>query len=239
MAAGLGFKEFTTGDVLTAADANGYLASQVVMVFADAAARTSAITSPQEGMISFLKDTNSTEYYSGSAWVAIGGGSTGGYTSLASGNLTGSAVTLNTISGDYRDLVVVWRDARWTATDDRYRFILNNVATAAYTYLTTRNTSTTVASTGVEYNLSQVYTDSLKGGSTDNDAAAILRIYDYANTSANKQYTMQYMANNDNNTFIRVGLVQGVFDSPSAITRIDLQALANFAGGTYELFGVK
>lgn len=73
MAAGLGYKEFTTGDVFTAADANGYLASQVVMVFASAAARTSAITSPQEGMISYLKDTNSTEYYSGSAWVAIGG----------------------------------------------------------------------------------------------------------------------------------------------------------------------
>ena len=73
MAAGLGFKEFTTGDVLTAADANGYLASQVVMVFASAAARTSAIASPQEGMISYLKDTNSTEYYSGSAWAAIGG----------------------------------------------------------------------------------------------------------------------------------------------------------------------
>jgi hypothetical protein len=74
MAAGLGYKEFTTGDVLTAADANGYLASQVVMVFADAAARTAAITTPEEGMISFLKDTNSTEYYSGAAWVAIGGG---------------------------------------------------------------------------------------------------------------------------------------------------------------------
>ena len=73
MAAGLGFKEFTTGDVLTAADANGYLASQVVMVFASATARTTAITSPQEGMISYLKDTNVTEYYSGSAWVAIGG----------------------------------------------------------------------------------------------------------------------------------------------------------------------
>jgi hypothetical protein len=75
MAAGLGFKEFTTGDVLTAADANGYLASQVVMVFADAAARTTAITSPQEGMISFLKDTNATQYYSGSAWVSIDSGS--------------------------------------------------------------------------------------------------------------------------------------------------------------------
>jgi hypothetical protein len=75
MAAGLGYKEFTTGDVLTAADANGYLASQVVMVFASAAARTSAIASPQEGMFSFLKDTNATEYYSGSAWVAVGGSS--------------------------------------------------------------------------------------------------------------------------------------------------------------------
>jgi hypothetical protein len=73
MAAGLGYKEFTTGDVLTAADANGYLASQVVMVFADAAARTTAITSPQEGMIAYLKDTNATQYYSGSAWVSIGG----------------------------------------------------------------------------------------------------------------------------------------------------------------------
>jgi hypothetical protein len=75
MAAGLGYKEFATGDVLTAADANGYLASQVVMVFADAAARSAAITSPQEGMISYLKDTNATQYYSGSAWVAVGGSS--------------------------------------------------------------------------------------------------------------------------------------------------------------------
>jgi hypothetical protein len=73
MAAGLGFKEFTTGDVLTAADANGYLASQVVMVFASSAARTSAIASPQEGMISYLKDTDVTQYYSGSAWTTIGG----------------------------------------------------------------------------------------------------------------------------------------------------------------------
>lgn len=75
MAAGLGYIEFNTGDVLTAAQANGYLASQVVMVFANAAARTSAIASPQEGMISYLKDTNATQYYSGSAWVSVGGSS--------------------------------------------------------------------------------------------------------------------------------------------------------------------
>jgi len=75
MAAGLGYIEFATGDILTAAYANGYLASQTVMVFADSAARTAAITSPQEGMFSYLKDTNITQYYSGSAWVSIGGAS--------------------------------------------------------------------------------------------------------------------------------------------------------------------
>jgi hypothetical protein len=76
MAAGLGFKDFTTGEVLTAADVDGYL-MQGVWVFASAAARTSAVASPQEGNMSFLKDTNSLEYYSGAAWVAVAGGSTG------------------------------------------------------------------------------------------------------------------------------------------------------------------
>ncbi len=70
MAAGLGFKDFTTGEVLTAADVDGYL-MQGVLVFASAAARDAAITSPQEGQFAFLKDTNTTMYYTGSAWVNL------------------------------------------------------------------------------------------------------------------------------------------------------------------------
>ena len=68
MAAGLGFKTFTTGEVLTAADTNGYL-MQGVLVFASAAARDAAITSPQEGQYAFLKDTDALVYYSGAAWL--------------------------------------------------------------------------------------------------------------------------------------------------------------------------
>ncbi len=74
MAAGLGFKTFNTGDVLSAADTNGYL-MQGVLVFADAAARSAAITSPQEGQTSYLKDTDVIQVYSGSAWVTKSGGS--------------------------------------------------------------------------------------------------------------------------------------------------------------------
>lgn len=72
MAAGLGFKTFTTGDVLSAGDTNGYL-MQGVWVFASAAARDAAVTSPQEGNVCYLKDTDAIMTYSGSAWVAVGG----------------------------------------------------------------------------------------------------------------------------------------------------------------------
>jgi hypothetical protein len=78
MAAGLGFKTFTTGEVLTAADTNGYL-MQGINVFATTAARDAAITAPAEGQFAFTKDTNSLWYYDGAAWVASG----------ASGDVTG------------------------------------------------------------------------------------------------------------------------------------------------------
>jgi hypothetical protein len=74
MAAGLGFKDFVTGEVLTAADVDGYL-MQGIWVFANATARDAAVTSPQEGNSCYLKDTDQVLTYSGSAWVAVGGGS--------------------------------------------------------------------------------------------------------------------------------------------------------------------
>ena len=69
--AGAGYKLFNTGDVLTAAQVNTYLMEQSVMVFANAAARTTALSGVvAEGMLSYLKDTDAVEVYNGSAWVA-------------------------------------------------------------------------------------------------------------------------------------------------------------------------
>lgn len=69
--AGAGFKTFVDGDILTAAEVNTYLMEQSVMVFADAAARTSGIAAPSEGMITYLVDTNAVEKYTGASWVNV------------------------------------------------------------------------------------------------------------------------------------------------------------------------
>ena len=101
MAAGLGFKTFNTGDVLSAADVNGYL-MQGVLVFASTAARDAAITAPSEGQFAFTKDTNSLFYYDGAAWVASGAtgdieGVTAG-TGISGGGTSGTVTITNSMA---------------------------------------------------------------------------------------------------------------------------------------------
>ena len=69
--AGLGRKVWTAGEVLAAADVNGYLMDQTVMVFDDATARSSAIGTPAEGMMAYTKDNDSVQVYNGTAWAAV------------------------------------------------------------------------------------------------------------------------------------------------------------------------
>ena len=68
--AGAGYKSFTPSS-LTSDEVNTYLMQQSVMVFATSAARSTAVPVPTEGMVSYLKDTDSTQFYSGSEWVAF------------------------------------------------------------------------------------------------------------------------------------------------------------------------
>ena len=101
MAAGLGFKDFVTGEVLTAADVDGYL-MQGIWVFASNAARDAAVTSPQEGNFAFTKDTNSLWYYDGAAWVASGAtGDIEGVTAgigISGGGTSGTVTVTNSMA---------------------------------------------------------------------------------------------------------------------------------------------
>jgi len=75
--AGAGYRTFSAGEVLTAANVQTYLMDQAIPVFASSTARDAAITSPSEGQFAFLKDTDAFQVYTGSAWVAAGGVSVG------------------------------------------------------------------------------------------------------------------------------------------------------------------
>ena len=91
MAAPLGWKDFSSGDVLTAADMDGYVMAQIIGMFADATARDAAITSPQEGQHAFLKSDDGLYYYDGSSWTASPIGDITGITTAANSGMAGGA----------------------------------------------------------------------------------------------------------------------------------------------------
>jgi hypothetical protein len=65
-----GRKVFVAGTVLTASDMNSTV-DQTAMVFADAAARDTAIPSPTDGMLTYLEDVARLEIYNGTAFVQV------------------------------------------------------------------------------------------------------------------------------------------------------------------------
>jgi hypothetical protein len=69
---GAGRRTFVAGEKLTANQVNNFLQDQAVMRFADDAARTTAIPSPSEGMVTYLDDENELFLYDGADWNRVG-----------------------------------------------------------------------------------------------------------------------------------------------------------------------
>jgi hypothetical protein len=114
--AGAGKKTFTAGEVLTASDVNTYLMEQSVMVFAGTAARSSAIPTPSDGMVTYNQTNNSLEAYNGTEWINKSG------LQLVKKQTIGTGVSSITVSNAF------------SATYDAYKIIVTGGAgsTAAY-----------------------------------------------------------------------------------------------------------
>jgi hypothetical protein len=68
-----GYKDWSAGNVLTAADLEDYTVKQSVMRFADASARNTALSGVlTEGLVAYLIDSNTWTVYTGAAWSTVG-----------------------------------------------------------------------------------------------------------------------------------------------------------------------
>jgi len=65
-----GWFDFVNGQTLPASRVQDYLMDQTVMVFANASARTAALT-PTAGMVTYLVDTGNLWFYTGSTWSLV------------------------------------------------------------------------------------------------------------------------------------------------------------------------
>lgn len=146
--AGAGYKLFNTGDVLTAAQVNTYLQQQVIMVFADSSARTTALSGVlAEGMFTYLTGTNAFEYYDGAAWQSVSNpgditGVTAG-TGLSGGGSSG-AVTLAIDTATTADLTTAQTLTNKTLTsptinDPKLNLSINANTSTTYTFVLADN----------------------------------------------------------------------------------------------------
>jgi len=131
-----GYKDWSAGDILTAADLEDYTVKQSVMRFADSSARTTALSGVlAEGMVSYLKDTDSVEVYDGSAWAAIG--TQPGLTLIK--KVTFSAVTSfsedNVFTSDYDNYLILMSGVSSVSSDTQLRLRVGGVDASGSNYL--------------------------------------------------------------------------------------------------------
>lgn len=131
--AGTGFKLFANGEVLNASDVNTYLQQQTVMVFASAAARTTALSGVlAEGMCSYLQDDNTVYVYNGSAWVSIAN----------SGDITGITATAPLTGGGTSGDITVGIQAATTAQSGAVQLTDSTSSTSTTTAATPNSVKT-------------------------------------------------------------------------------------------------
>jgi hypothetical protein len=158
----------------------------------------------------------------------------GGQTSIASGSLTGSSVTLSSISSAYRDLKLVITNFRPSA--DLKLMMRFNGATSGYRATPgTYTASVTFADT-------ELFISTTADGGASSQSLIVVDIPEYANTVAWKMMTYNSLVNNETtNTNGAWEQNTGLYKSTSAISSITLlpQAGGTFTTGDYVLYGVK
>ena len=213
---------WTNADPLTILDAKGDLISATA---ADTPARVAVGTN---GQVLTADSTQST----GIKWADV---PANGMTLLASGTMSGSSVSITSISGSYNNLVLILESVR-NSINSAFAVRFNNDSSGHYANTIT-NTSANITINGGYFNLNNT-----SQNSSGTNALTQMTVIDYANTTTWK--LADYISiNNNATTPANADFVHGcaIWNQTSAITRIDLlpEAGGSWSAGTYKLYGVK
>jgi hypothetical protein len=160
----------------------------------------------------------------------------GGYTSIASGTLSSTAVDLTSISQSYTDLYLVVVGAYFNTTASQCVFRYNSDSSANYnSWFALLTDATPISETN------QTYTQTSRNNisTSANASTSILYIRNYATTSA-KQITASFSTITDAGGGNYWSF--GSYESSTAISSISIRSsngTSSFGGGTYVLYGVK
>jgi hypothetical protein len=159
------------------------------------------------------------------AWQTLSADS---YTSLATGTLSGTSVTLSSISQSYRNLEL-WVNLPTTAADANLSFRINST-TSGYDTVRTLTTSTSLSSSTGNSGFITPF-------ATHTDAQTVRFIVPMYALTGYKPF--QYQASGGPYSFSYFGNINSF---TAAVTQIIIRTDAgtqSFTGGTYTLYGVK
>jgi len=128
-----GYRTWTPLEVITASNVQSYLQDQTVMVFPSSSVRSTAITVPTEGMLSWLEDGDKYQFYNGSAWedliVPIEGG-TQGQPYISGGTAPAS---FGDVKAEFIATTLQGKSANYTVTAADTNTVLNVTSQATVT----------------------------------------------------------------------------------------------------------
>lgn len=171
----------------------------------------------------------------GLAWTTV---SSGAYTQLATGSLSGATTTINSISSSYKNLVLVLNNVSITGSDEITMQL--NGYTSGYTWVNFRAGS---SSGDMSISGAQIKIPTGNTLNTDTNYRAVIEFPDYA-TSGPVFCNYRGVFNcNAANTGLQSFMGTGSNQTAAVLSSITLKAnwggAFTFDSGTYTLYGVK
>ena len=166
----------------------------------------------------------------------------GGMTVIATGTLSGAAVTLSSIPGTYNNLQLDWYGATWATGNAQMNLRFNGLTAANYQYATNGFMGSTSqargASGATEWFLSENTNDT---NNTNAKNHFSVTVFNYASTTKMPLLSCNFSFFDAGSQMASFHGTLGYNDSAAAITSLTilLDTGYSFNGGTYVLYGVK